>query len=212
MDINLLINYLNQNSIQYRNRNNVVSTNPHHLVVNPYHSGVVTRSNPYHSRVVTRSNPYHSRVVTRSNHNQKKAFVCIKTTSGRFLVVRHNFKKKWMLPGGLCNHNEDYRTTALRETREEWGGSLNNLTHLYTTPDNAAIFLSTYNFRNTTHDERVNIFRNRTTPNETSDYGFYNPITGNVESYSGLIKPNQNFLGIALYTIKNVRSNYKNLL
>ena len=113
-----------------------------------------------------------------------------------------------MLPGGLCDHNEDYRTTAIRETREEWGGSLNNLTHLYTTQDNAAIFLSNYNFRKTNHDQRVNIFLNRTTPFETSDYGFYNPKTKEVESYSGVRKQNQNFLYVALNTINNVLQKY----
>lgn len=184
MNFKQLIDVINQ--IDNQSRNNVVSTNP------------------YHSRVVTRSNPYNSNHI----RGKKRAFVCIKTTSGRFLVVRHNVKNKWMLPGGLCDHNEDYRTTAIRETREEWGGNLNNIRHLYTTQDNAAIFLSTYNFRNTTHDQRVNIFRSRTTPHETSDYGFYNPRTRMVESYSGVNKPNQNFLGVALNTINNVVYNY----
>lgn len=150
--------------------------------------------------------------ATKEFEKKKKAFTLIETKSGRFFVVFHTTKKEWMLPGGLCDHNEDYRTAALRETREEWGGRLNNLTHLYTTPDNAAIFLSKDNFRNTTHDQRVKIFRSRTTPWETSDYGFYNPETGKVESYSGVDKLYQNFLEIALRTIKNVRSNYRYLL
>ena len=117
-------------------------------------------------------------------------------------------KKIWMLPGGLCNPNENYILTAVRETREEWGGTLNNIKHIYTTNDNAAIFSSNYNFRNTTHDDRVEIFCNRTTPHETSDYGFYNPKTKNVENYSGLNKKNQIFLKIALSTINKVINKY----
>ena len=79
---------------------------------------------------------------------KRRAFVLIKTTSGRILVVLHKKKKIWMLPGGLCNPNENYILTAVRETREEWGGTLNNIKHIYTTNDNAAIFSSNYNFRN----------------------------------------------------------------
>jgi hypothetical protein len=205
----------------------VVSGIPFHqgIVVsrNPYHQGIVVSRNPYHQGVVVSRNPYHQRVDVPRNHFQvvsnnqynsnyrggkRRAFVCIKTTSGRILVLFHRIKNKWMLPGGLSNYNENYQTTAIRETKEEWGGTLNNIRHLYTTDDNAAIFLSNYNFKDTSHNQRVNIFANRTTPEETSDYGFYNPVTQKVESYSGVTKPNQNFIFIALETIKIVLNNY----
>ena len=217
----------------------VVSGIPYQGVVhsrNPYHQGVGVSRNPYHQGIIVSRNPYHQRIVVPRNHFQgivvprnnfqvvrnnqynsnyrggrRRAFVCIKTTSGRILVLFHRIKNKWMLPGGLSNYNENYQTTAVRETKEEWGGTLNNIRYLYTTDDNAAIFLSNYNFENTSHNQRVNIFANRTTPEETSDYGFYNPVTGKVESYSGVNKPNQNFLGVALNTINVVRNKYKYL-
>ena len=31
----------------------------------------------------------------------------------------------------IINDNENYQTTAVRETKEEWGGTLNNIRHLY---------------------------------------------------------------------------------
>ena len=218
------------------NNNYINNRNQYHSEVFvpriPFHRGVVVSRNPYHQgivfprnhfqRVVVPRNHFQRVVVPRNNfqvvrNNQynsnyrcgkRRAFVCIKTTSGRILVLFHRIKNKWMLPGGLSNYNENYQTTAVRETKEEWGGTLNNIRHLYTTNDNAAIFLSNYNFENTSHNQRINIFANRTTPEETSDYGFYNPVTQKVESYSGVTKPNQNFIFIALETIKIVLNNY----
>ena len=219
------------------NNNYINNRNQYHSEVFvpriPFHRGVVVSRNPYHQgivfprnhfqRVVVPRNTYHQRVVVPRNNFQvvrnnqynsnyrcgkRRAFVCIKTTSGRILVLFHRIKNKWMLPGGLSNYYENYQTTAVRETKEEWGGTLDNIRHLYTTNDNAAIFLSNYNFENTSHNQRINIFANRTTPEETSDYGFYNPVTRKVESYSGVTKPNQNFIFIALETIKNVLNNY----
>jgi ADP-ribose pyrophosphatase YjhB (NUDIX family) len=40
---------------------------------------------------------------------------------GRLLLVRHRYRDRWGLPGGVTNRSEDPADTAVRETREETG-------------------------------------------------------------------------------------------
>ena len=152
------------------------------------------------SMITSNSTPY---------GDEKRSFTCIKTSSGRYFVVLHKGKQKWMLPGGLCNDsNESYEDTAVRKIKEKSGYKIRNVRHLYTTPDNAAIYLSTFNFANISHEKRMQIFRERTKRHETSDYGYYNPTTEKVESYSGSAKGIQEFVYKTLETINHVETNH----
>ncbi len=65
------------------------------------------------------------------------AGVLIFDESGRLLIVKPNYKEGWSIPGGAVDDNETPKRTALRETKEEIGLDLHDVSLVcvqYTSP------------------------------------------------------------------------------
>lgn len=54
-------------------------------------------------------------------HYSVGAMCIIERDDGRMLLVRHAYRNRWGVPGGLLNRGEDPRSAAARETLEETG-------------------------------------------------------------------------------------------
>jgi len=99
------------------------------------------------------------------------------------LVVQDKYSKKWMLPGGKIEENENPFNATLRETKEESGIDLNNIDgflddriffHSKNLSGNLASFYIGHVKNNYINDNnyRKQLFNNRTTKNETTDFGY----------------------------------------
>ena len=123
----------------------------------------------------------------------------------RILLVKLSYGgKKWSLPGGYINRGESTKKAAYRELEEETG--INKKHRRWVQPlesvykgSNVFIFRGKFDFLKS---NRLAIFKKRTTPKEITDYGFYNPKTGLIESYNGIIKSSQLLRKGTLSTIK----------
>jgi len=49
---------------------------------------------------------------------------------GKLLVVKPNYKEKWQVPGGTVDKNESPKAAGIRETKEEIGITVTDLTFL----------------------------------------------------------------------------------
>jgi 8-oxo-dGTP pyrophosphatase MutT (NUDIX family) len=49
------------------------------------------------------------------------ALCVVERTDGRILLVRHSYRRRWGLPGGLVKRHEEIDAAARREAREEVG-------------------------------------------------------------------------------------------
>ena len=112
---------------------------------------------------------------------------------GRRALVVQNTKQQWMLPGGRCDdQRKSSRYTALKETKEELGldiaKELNTAGNTAASPPErvlfwmrvkertalADIFLLEMDFSHWTNERLSEMFRSRTTPQETKDFGWIN--------------------------------------
>ena len=138
-----------------------------------------------------------------SHHHSPNAFITVldNTHRRRVLVVRdrNSSKKGWMLPGGNVDKTDkNSKAGVKRELREESGYNLKeNKIKFYKTDrsqrEKADIYYATFAFGKLGHKKRVEIFRERGTPWETSDYGFVALVNGTlqVQDYSGRPKKTQ---------------------
>jgi 8-oxo-dGTP pyrophosphatase MutT (NUDIX family) len=102
----------------------------------------------------------------------RTAFIGVIDENGRCLVVQNKQSKKWMMPGGVVDPNEEFKDAAIRELQEEAGviikngpqvmrlTSSDNPCHLYQT----VIISADYDFHRA--------FANRSTQEETINFGF----------------------------------------
>ena len=101
---------------------------------------------------------------------------------------------KECLGPAFLNPGETHIKAAKRELKEELNFPIiSTLKHLETSQKgNRELYEAKLDVP-TSHDERVNLFRNRSTPRETSDYGFLSIKNGGflITSYSGIKKENQ---------------------
>jgi 8-oxo-dGTP diphosphatase len=54
-------------------------------------------------------------------HYSVGAMAIIERADGALLLVRHSYRRRWGVPGGLLKRHEDPRTAVCREVREEVG-------------------------------------------------------------------------------------------
>lgn len=117
----------------------------------------------------------------------------------RILVVKKRDTGEWMLPGGHVERRERSSHAAKREMREESGVKAGKLSPI------RVGFSSLYDTEvdlPKTRQGRMSLFQSRTTPNETSDYGFVDPSLLVVTDFSGRPKRSQTFRS---WTVGSIR-------
>ena len=113
----------------------------------------------------------------------------------RVLVVQDARTKKWMLPGGEVERNETLFGAACREMEEE-SGYKQQYVRLPTQiwwpkSQHVAFFRGEFDFNALGPKRRHRIWRSRSTPRETSDFGFVARLASGryeVQQYDGTPK------------------------
>ena len=100
----------------------------------------------------------------------RTAFIGVIDENGRCLVVQ-NVHKKWMMPGGVVDRNEEFKDAAIRELREEAGVIIENgpkVIPLTISTNPCQLYQTMISSKHNFHAD----FKTRSTPLETINFGF----------------------------------------
>ena len=153
-------------------------------------------------------------MITSKANNSILHIVLVFNPSREGYYNGEKYKGSWDFPGGEFDRKDaNLEETAKRELKEELGFKITSeLKHFKTSPPgNRATYIAELNVPSS-HVDRVNLFRNRSTPLETTDYGFYKRLSNGrylVTDYSGKLKTKQFITPIVYRQIEEYFRSYR---
>ena len=211
----------NSSSKMLRNgKNSNTSVVPHPARVNEFKRNTFSSFTPFVRRFATSTlqsiglglNTLNTKMITSKPNKvpKKKVIVLV------FNPKRYGYRGAWEFPGGLYDalKENNLEETAIRELREELNFQIKSELTLFTVSNiqgNRATYIAELNVPSS-HTDRVNLFKNRSTPGENTDYGFLMRLdNGNykITDYSGNMK-NEQFIFPIVYKQLNCYFNDRN--